>query len=211
MTLDHVWHPEAVAPDALVALRKLFESPLLSDSYLAGGTGLALSIGHRESVDLDFFSDTPIPVHHLAGMVLEKFVDASVDVQSHGTLHAQAKGTRISFFEYPYPLLRPVQLFGNVRIADPVDIGCMKLSAIASRGSRRDFFDLYVIARGRGLPRLLDLFDRKYSKIRYSRLQLLKSLVYFEDAEADPMPQALVDFNWNQVKQFFIDEVPRCL
>ena len=211
LTLDQGWHPEVVTSEALEALSGLFDSPLLAGSYLAGGTGRALSIGHRESVDLDLFSGTPISVDHLIGLVERMFEAATVEGQSHGTLHVRACGTRISFFEYPYPLLRPLKLFGSVCIADPIDIGCMKLSAIASRGTRRDFFDLYAVARDLGLPRLLTLFDKKYSGIRYSRLHLLKSLVYFENAEADPEPQTLLNLEWEQVRQFFLDEVPRCL
>lgn len=211
LTLDPGWHPNAVPPSALKALWRLFDSPLCTGYYLAGGTGLALSIGHRESADLDLFSGSPISIDGLVPIVQEALGAGMVEGQSRGTLHVRALGTKISFFEYPYRLLRPLKLFGSVRIADPIDIGCMKLSAIASRGTRRDFFDLYAVARDLGLARLLALFDEKYTGIQYSRLHLLKSLVYFEDAEADPAPQILADLEWAQVRQFFVDEVPQCL
>lgn len=211
MTGAEGWHPEVVDAKALDALRQLFDSPLLTDFYLARGTGLALSLGHRRSVDLDVFSGSPIHVDELLGMVREGFDAAIVESQSHDTLHVRANGTQISFLEYRYPLLRPLKHFGNVRIADPADIGCMKLSAIASRGTRRDFVDLYAVAQDRGLPRLLGLFDEKFSGVRYSRLHLLKSLVYFEEAEKEPEPHTLVDLEWEPVKQFFLTEVPPCL
>ncbi len=211
VTREECWHPEAVDATALDALRRLFDSPLLGAFYLAGRTGLALSLGHRRSVDLDLFSRSTFHVNELVGMVREAFDSATVQNQRHDTLHVRANGTQISFLEYRYPLLRPLKTFGNVRIADPIDIACMKLSAIASRGTRRDFVDLHAVARDHGLPHLLALIDEKFSGVRYSRLHLLKSLVYFEDAEKDPEPNMRTDLEWERVKQFFVDRVPPCL
>jgi hypothetical protein len=112
----------------------------------------------------------------------------------------------VSFIGYVYPLLFPTTEYSGVAVADPRDIACMKLSAIAGRGARRDFVDLYVAARRFGLREILRLFSRKYAQAAYSRLHLLKSLTYFDDAEKDPMPHALMPLDWSDVRRYFIRE-----
>jgi hypothetical protein len=89
---------------------------------------------------------------------------------------------------YPYPVLFPFGDFLGMHVADPRDIACMKITAIAGRGSKRDFVDLYAIAQLYGLKHLLELFKKKYFQVDYNVVHLLKSLTYFKDAEKEPMP-----------------------
>ena len=96
-------------------------------------------------------------------------------------------------------------------MADVRDIACMKVSAIASRGTKRDFVDLYVCAREFDLGNLLRLFDGKYRQTQYNKLHVLKSLTFFEDSEKDPMPNMLMSLEWDEVKRFFLREVPQLL
>jgi hypothetical protein len=99
--------------------------------------------------------------------------------------------------------------FFDVPVADPRDIACMKVTAIASRGTKRDFVDLYVASERCGLPTILDLFARKYAKTGYNKLHIPKSLTYFADAEKDPMPHMLVPLDWHDVKRYSQRESPR--
>ena len=85
----------------------------------------------------------------------------------------------------------------------------MKITAVASRGTKRDFVDLYAACCQFGLSDLLILFDRKYAQTEYNRLHILKSLTYFADAEKDPMPHMLSPLEWGDVKRFFMDEARR--
>ena len=124
------------------------------------------------------------------------------------TLHTAIRGSRVTFLGYVYPVLFPFIRFLDVAVADPRDIACMKLSAIAGRGTKRDFVDLYVSARRFGLANILQWFDRKYAQIHHNKLHLLKSLTFFDDAEKDPMPHMLVLLDWEEVKRFFIQGVP---
>ena len=94
-------------------------------------------------------------------------------------------------------------------VADPRDIACMKLDAIANRGSRRDFVDLYLAAHTYGLGEIFEWFGTKYSAVSYSRTHLFKSLTYFKDAEQQPMPDMLVPLAWETISSFFISEAPR--
>ncbi len=99
----------------------------------------------------------------------------------------------------------------HANICRPRDIACMKISAIASRGTNRDFIGLYLTARQFGLTELFGLFQRKFVQADYSKTHILKSLVFFDDAEKDPMPHMLVPLDWDTVKIFFRHEVPGLL
>jgi hypothetical protein len=106
-------------------------------------------------------------------------------------------------------LLFPLRRFDALEIADPRDIACMKVEAIAHRGSRRDFIDLFVAGRELGLPNILQWFSRKYASVAYNRVHVLKALAYFADAEEEPLPHLLVPLEWSAVKGYFTSEVPR--
>jgi hypothetical protein len=178
--------------------------------YLAGGTGLALQFGHRLSLDLDFFAKEQFDEETLLQRVQTLDGFALVAKAPH-TLHATIQETKVSFLGYAYPVLFPTHPFLDVPVADPRDIACMKVSAIAGRGTKRDFVDLYLCAERYGLKEILRLFDQKFAQTNYSRIHILKSLTFFSDAEKDPMPHMLVTLDWERVKQFFLRESPRLL
>lgn len=204
------WHREAITRRVQVTLGVLRDAGLLERFYLAGGTGLALQLGHRLSQDLDFFSADLFDEESLLQR-LQGFGDLSVVAKAPHTLHTTMQGSRVTFLGYAYPVLFPFASFLEVAVADPRDIACMKVSAIASRGTRRDFVDLYMATQRFGLADILQWCDGKYAQAHYNRLHLLKSLTFFEDAEKDPMPRMLVPLDWDEVKQFFTQEVPRLL
>ena len=106
-------------------------------------------------------------------------------------------------------MLFPSAQFLQVAIADSRDIACMKISAIASRGTKRDFVDLYASSQQFGLGSLLQFFELKYAQTRYNKLHILKSLTFFEDAEKDPMPYMFIPIDWHQVKEFFVRQTSR--
>lgn len=205
-----VWHREAMSSQAERALGELRTLAVLDRWYLAGGTGLALHLGHRRSHDFDFFSREAVDPEAVMRK-LKTLGGFSVAEQAPGTLHATVEGIKVSFLAYPYPLLFPFATFLDVNVADPREIACMKLSAIASRGTKRDFIDLYVVARQSGLAHLLEWFKQKYADVNPSLTHVLKSLAWFEDAEKDPMPDMLAPLAWEEVKRFFRNEVTRLL
>jgi Nucleotidyl transferase AbiEii toxin, Type IV TA system len=199
------WHPEVISKEAQNLLTSLGEAAPTSRFYLAGGTGLALRYGHRRSVDFDFFSSELFAEEALLASLSEHTKPAVLS-RAPSTLHLVVSATKVSFIGYPYPLLFGLDRYAGVDVADARDIACMKLSAIASRGTRRDFFDLYLVAEQYSLGGILALFARKYAGIEYSRIHLLKSLTYFEDAEADPPLQMLTAMSWTDVQHFFTRE-----
>lgn len=190
-----MWHKKAVTPAVEQTLGLLGRAEPLQSFYLAGGTGLALHLGHRRSVDLDFFTEQLFDEERLLDR-LQAVARVSVIARERHTLHLQIDGVKVSFLGYPYPVIFPFTPLDGVPVADPRDIACMKISAIAGRGTRRDFVDLLVVARQYDLGQLLELFQKKYATVNYNRVHLLKSLTYFDDAEREPQPDLLVPLSW---------------
>lgn len=182
-------------------LQKIGENGALADFYMAGGTALALQLNHRQSIDLDWFSQKSFSSRKLIELFssLGKLV---VNFESEDTLHLVLDGVKISLFYYPYDLLRPlISYAGGVFLASDIDIACMKLQAISSRGSKKDFIDLYFLLKKYSIGEALNSFDKKFAKVKYNRLHLLKSLVFFDDAENEPMPIMLLVASWGEVKE----------
>lgn len=202
------WRLEVLEGETQNVLNDLARLPALSDFYLAGGTGLALQLGHRRSIDLDFFTTSEFSEEQLI-IRIQKLGGFSVTARAAGTLHTHIRGVKVTFLRYEYPVLFPFQRFDGVAVADVRDIGCMKVSAIAGRGTRRDFVDVFTVCAQYPLRELLQLFEKKYRQANYSAVHLLKSLTYFDDAEKEPMPNLLAAVNWNEVKAFFVGEAKR--
>jgi len=178
------------------------------NTYLAGGTGLAIQLGHRVSVDLDFFTPTKFEPYRLATQ-LKSFVNLKVEEIREGTIIGSINEIRFSLFNYEYPVLFPFKHFLGARIADYRDIAPMKITALTSRGKKRDFVDLYFICQKTSLRKILALYKRKYGAIANNLVPIQKSLVYFKDAESDPMPKMLKTVDWAEVKSFLITEVDK--
>jgi hypothetical protein len=168
---------------------------------LAGGTALALQLGHRQSFDLDLFTPTDFAVPamvtrfgSLPGFTLTRTAD--------GTILGELPGTQVSLFRYEYPLIQPTIDYLGVPLASLADLGAMKLNAVADRGLRRDFVDLIVLLEQTTLGQLLTDYDAKYRALASNHLHLMKSLVYFDDAETDQHPAMLkAGYDWSAVKQ----------
>ena len=204
---DTPWHREVLDEAAEQTLEELLRARAVESFYLAGGTGLALYLGHRRSADLDFFKTEAFDEEAVLQR-LQQIPGLALVAKGPATLHMMIQGTKTSFLGYDYPVLYPLGSFHGIQVADLRDIASMKISAVASRGSRRDFVDLYMASQRYGLDKLLQTFREKFAKVNYSMVHVLKSLTYFEEAEQEPMPDMLVPLAWDEVKQFFCREVP---
>jgi hypothetical protein len=171
----------------------------IGNFYLAGGTALALQLGHRKSIDLDWFSQKEFDVDILK-KDLSSFGSLKIDSEDKQTLNCRLDNVKISFFVYSYKILFPLIDFNKIKLADKRDIACMKIDTISSRGAKKDFIDLHFLLEKYCLEELLNLFDKKYAGIEYNRFHLLKSLTYFDDAESEPMPEMLKDISWKEIK-----------
>lgn len=192
----------------------LANSGLVKDFYLAGGTALALYMGHRYSYDLDFFSlkgfRESVLVQRFSLFNAHQTAKFYLENESEQTINAVLDGVKVSFLGYRYPLLKPCQQAEGILVADIVDAACMKIDTIAKRGARRDFIDLFFICREAiTLPDLMSKFSKKYATVNYNMVHIKKSLVYFTDAERDPMPNMLKQVDWHELKNFFQTEIAK--
>jgi len=173
--------------------------------YLAGGSGLALQLGHRVSEDLDFFSS-----QKFVPGVISHYLEAKGQYQeimvSPGTLHCRLHDVKLSFIHYSVPLCYTPVRFNSVKVADWKDIIADKFKTLSQRGSRKDFYDLYVgftignlkIAEG------VKLLRQRFAGTGLNYYHVLKSLVYFEDADNEPELRLLKPVSWREVKEFFV-------
>lgn len=177
---------------------------------MAGGTALALQVGHRQSVDLDFFT----PEKSFDEKKLQEKLNLEstweTDSLDHGTLYGRLLGAKMSLIAYPFfDHAEPLLQVGSVSIMTPPDIAAMKITAISQRGKKRDFVDLYWISKNvQPLEESIKRAERYY-RTRQNPNHILKSLVYFVDAEDDPMPALFFNVSWDEVKKYFRREVPR--
>ena len=191
-------HLTTVQPDTLGLLKKLMRLPELEVFNLAGGTALALQIGHRHSVDLDFFGDVAFDAAEVMAAIKD-FAEVGIINQSRSILILNTDGVKTDFVRYRYPLLNPIVIIDDIRMLSTLDIGAMKIAAITNRGRQRDFYDLFFLLKIYSLRQLLDAYNTKYTD--GSEFLALKSIIYFEDAEEDDMP-AVFDstITWELVK-----------
>lgn len=188
------------------SLAVLSQVKFVSQYFLAGGTACALHLGHRLSFDLDFFSSKPVePRIIVAG--LKDLGELEVYQNDEGTFNGKFKQVKLSFFVYPYRMLYSFLEYSGVKLADLKDIACMKLDAISRRGTKRDFIDLFFICKQFELSYLLKLFEKKFEKLNVPVWHVIKSLMYFEDAEKNDLPEMLQPVDWEEVKQYFQAQV----
>lgn len=185
--------------DAQRAALEVLADVVEPTTYIGGGVAVALRLAHRESRDLDLFSPALDPVALLPS--LER-PDVRIMTRAEGTLHLEVAGIPASILRYQYPLLRPPEHLPGIPIpaAAVDDLICMKLSAIAGRGARRDFWDLYAMltACGQHLREALEAYGRKYATEDVGHV--VRSLVYFADADSEPFPPGLTKQDWERIK-----------
>lgn len=198
---------DSVTENMRVVLNHFSRTNIGASFYLAGGTALSLQLGHRRSVDLDFFSPTEdIPtLRTVLEESLAVFHPTLAD-SAWGNLVYLAKDVRVGFYGYGFPFVARLIETENLRLASVEDIALMKLDALLSRAARKDFYDLYFICQKIPLRKLLDLAPQKYANVRDFEVQSVKRLVYFENAEADLDPVFLQPVSWEKVKEFFVQQ-----
>ena len=195
-------------------LSRIVKNMPVPGSYLAGGTALALMLGHRKSIDFDWFSPERFDPEQLYYR-LSPLGRTRIAETRQGTFHGFVRDIRITWLHYPNPLLEPLIAAEGVPgffLASLKDIAVMKWVAVSSRGARKDFIDLYSICRsGWDLEELLSVLPHKYPGADINLYHMVKSLSYFDDAEREVMPVMLKDISWQSVKEYFLARQNRLL
>ncbi len=180
------------------------------DFYLAGGTGLALQLGHRDSVDFDFFSLKDFKASLLWEKIQKHYKNHKLSKvqQEENTLTIILDDVKLSFFSYPYKLVNKLIEEKYLKIASIEDIACMKLGAITSRATNKDYVDLYFILKKISLNEILSKLIKKMPSLDISLV--LKSLIYFKDIVFEPIRfKNQKDIDFKSVKDFFKKEIKK--
>ena len=180
--------------------------------YLAGGTALSLQIGHRTSVDLDFFS----PEHFDSNLL---FTDLENEFGEHlkkigeekDTLFVKIFDVDTSFFWYKYGPIENLVQFEGISLISIKDAAAMKLLAITGRPVIRDYIDIYYLLKSFNLAEMFSFANKKYPN--FNDYLALRALTYFEDiTEAEgKRPIKVVDqnFTWDIAKNYILNEVKK--
>ena len=199
---------EILPQDQKLLLQKFKESSWLKNFYLARGTALALHFGHRQSVDFDFFS----PMDFINSDIIHFLIDFGkfeLFDQSKNAVNGSINGVKISFLGYKYKMLEKPFEDKYFNIAQVRDIASMKIEAISNRGNKRDFVDFYFILNQYPLAEMLNDHLVKYGESYHNKYHIVKSLLYFDDAEDQPMPLMIEKIEWPQIKKKIIEEVKK--
>lgn len=213
-------HTETVARPTLELLKKLENECIMSKFNLAGGTALALYLGHRISVDLDLFSSEPFDNHQLE-MFLHDNYGFRTDFMERNTLKGTIEGIKVDCIAHQYGYLEKPYIESGIKLYSLEDIAVMKLSAIADNGSRlKDFVDIAFLSTRLSFYSMLKLYERKFPDSNVIRL--LKTITYFEDIDFDEdimilnskydwelIEKRLVEMTKEQTKVFTLFPLPK--
>jgi hypothetical protein len=193
------WHPEILGNRQKRVLDLI--GPVLSGRgfFLVGGTAVALQFGHRRSVDFDWFTREEFDPLQLAQELRDRGIPFVTDSEATNTLHGAVRGIQISLIRHNYPFLGSVRIWRGIRIAARADLAAMKLSAIAQRGAKKDFVDIYALGkRSNSLKTMLQSYRKKFGIDNI--VHLVRSLSYFEDAEREKLPRMVWKVNWRTIR-----------
>jgi hypothetical protein len=197
------YHVESLNRNQSLVLHKLAPIVQQKEFYLGGGTALAIYFGHRASVDLDWFTSRQVgDVMILAQSLRNAGLNFMTEQTAPGTLHGSVSKVRVTFLEYKYPLLNAPTHWKEVgcSLASMEDLACMKLSAVAQRGARKDFCDIYALGTKQfSLIEMLDFYREKFGIQDIGHV--IYGLAYFDDAESERMPKMLWDVKWTEIKK----------
>lgn len=197
---------QTIEPVTLELLIDLLAIPEFKNLRLAGGTSLALQIGHRKSIDLDLFGTFETEPDEILDIL--NSIGSLTIIRNMRNIHVfMINGIKVDIINYSYPWLHQANKADDLRLASIEDIAAMKLAAIAGRGTRKDFIDIHFLLRQFSLQEMLDLYTAKYAD--GSIFMILKSLIYFDDAENDPEPFMFETIDWNLIKSELRDEVAK--
>ena len=197
-------HLTTVDTTTYLLLQEIFKTEIIKNNFaLAGGTSLALQIGHRKSIDLDIFCGYQFDVKELE-IVLK--TNPAFDFSYTGNNSRMLFGTineiKCDFVHEPATLLEPFTITDGVSYFSVEDIAAMKLHTICGRGKKKDFFDVYALLQLYSREMLMEWFTKKYDEKQL--FFLWRSILYFEDAENDPDIEGYSPFtkNWEEIKEF---------
>ena len=194
---------KTIESNTLELLTEIMKRPYFHNLRLVGGTALALQIGHRKSIDLDFFGKLALTQEGIFENLNK--LQVSLIYKTPNIFSYSVNNVKVDFVNYPYDWIDQAIIIDDIIMASQKDIGAMKINAITGRGKRKDFYDLYYLLHHFSLPEIFSWFDQKYPD--GNRMLAYRSITYFEDAEAEEDPYLFEDISWEKVKDFIKERV----
>ena len=181
-------------------LLRLTSSGYLNHFALAGGTSLALQIGHRKSIDLDLFAFGEVNMYEISLLLENEFTTISIRRTSPAFIFCHINAIKCDFVNHSkHKLINPCFTHDGIRMFSVEDIAAMKLNAICGRGSKKDFYDIYSLLQLFSLKELLGFYDYKFQSD--NSWMALRSMQYFEDADTQEEPELVKPFpEWSKIK-----------
>ena len=140
---------------------------------------------------------------------LKKIGKIEVKQNQIGTVDVLLNNAQVSFFYYPNNVLKEfikTDEIENLKMASIIDIAAMKVAAIGGRGAKKDFFDLYNIMNKENISvkKIAKAVVEKFG-MNVNYVNMIMGLSYFDDAEDEILPETFVEYDWNEIKKYFIN------
>ena len=201
-------HYKSVDPKLLGLLKKLQGVPEFGKLRLAGGTSLALQIGHRKSIDIDLFGEIDIDAITISQLLNP--LGSLTKIHETENIHIYSLDTiKVDIVKYPYKWIDNPVICDDLILASTKDIAALKLYAILDKGTKNDYIDLHFLLKQYKMEELLQFYQEKYYD--GSLFLVVKSMMYFEDADLNEMPFMLENVKWNEIKNSITSKVKKYL
>ena len=198
-------YQNAVPPATMGLLKKTATLTKLASFGLGGGTALALRFGHRLSVDLDFFTNSPFDTSLLFQLITKKFPSAELLFEKNQTMMFSIDDIKVDFVLYPFPWLQPFDTIEEIKLLSVDDIIPMKLQAVSNRNAKKDYWDLTALLHQYSLAEMLRIFKIKFPQIDTGFI--IHSLTDFEKADSELDPDSYANITWDEIKSRLTNEV----
>jgi len=191
---------ETVEPATLELLKKIVSFPGFEQFRLVGGTALSLLYGHRLSIDLDFFTDQPLDKEFIKETLNDNFDQVTSENDRFKSIYqCLIENIKVDFVSVKDPFTYPSQIIEGVPIADIRDLAALKLNAVKGRGVKKDFWDIAKLLEFYSFEKLFQFYHDRYTYD--DTFAVIRSVVYFADAENTIAPESLDGMTWDKVKQ----------
>ncbi len=183
-------NPSIISPQTFQLIKQLQSLPDLNNFYLVGGTSLALQLGHRNSIDIDLFTQTDFDENKIIKLLQNKYKTEEI-FRRKNTIIALVDNIKPDFIKHDYPLINAPVTQEGITYLSKEDIAAMKIHAIIQSGKRlKDFIDIYFLLQQFSMEQIINFFSKKYSYT--NPLIALKAVTYFDDIDENTDPPKLL-------------------
>lgn len=198
---------EAVRPSTLELIKRLQDRAYLEGFYLVGGTALSLYYGHRESIDIDLFTNLPFDTEFLMEKLINDF-SFQLNYSANQTLKGSVSNIKVDIINHEYPIIGAPFQENGLSLLSEKDIIAMKINAISISGQRsKDFIDIYYALNYFTMNEIISFYSEKYKQLNCAHI--IKSLIYFDDVDLSDWPVMIKDpeLKWDSVRHRLEEEI----